>query len=230
MSKLNHLYRLGAFAALGSCLVACDAPSPPAPRAEPRESPPVAEAVEPPQPAGDPPHVGPAGTEKVALAAVWPPASEIDAATVARLPRRATDAIALASLPVLMPRAEPQHLERALVASLLPTAIVLHQASWTSVSLRGQGLTITLTATSLAHRHAAASASEPVALPHELRGKPALVTQNEGIWSATWFEHGVSYAAEIECDRPDAKACAGPDLVRALAEDLVFVGGKGAAK
>jgi hypothetical protein len=88
---------------------------------------------------------------------------------------------------------------------------------------REDGVTVSLQANRLARRHAAL----PPALGRDVvRGRDAWITQNEGIWSATWTEHGVSYVLEVECARPGEDArCASDAYVRALAEELVFVGG-----
>jgi ribose 1,5-bisphosphokinase PhnN len=60
-----------------------------------------------------------------------------------------------------------------------------------------------------------------------LRGTRALVTENEGIWSASWMEHGVAYTLELECARHDDARCAGDRHLVALAEGLSYVGGAG---
>jgi hypothetical protein len=146
----------------------------------------------------------------------------VDPPTRSLLPRLATERIARSPLPVLLPRAEPAHLEPELVRALLPSAIVVVKDAWYSVSLRARDLTVTLGASRRAHRNPHVG---PVELPHRLRGTAALITQNEGIWSATWFEHGASYTAEIECADPQAAACQSQESVAALVEDLVYVGG-----
>ena len=61
----------------------------------------------------------------------------------------------------------------------------------------------------------------------QVRGRPAWITQNESIWSATWEENGVSYVAEVECSRPTDARCQSPDVLVELTESLVFVGGAG---
>lgn len=177
------------------------------------EPPPPGEVASPPAPPGPP------SSPPLESQAAQP---QIDQPTLARLPRLATQRIARSTLPVLLPRAEAAQLEPDLTAALLPTAIVVVKDEWYSVSLRAADLTITLGASRRAHRNPHVG---PVELPHRLRGTAALVTQNEGIWSATWFEHGASYTAEIECSDPSAAPCQSREMVEALVEDLVLVGG-----
>jgi hypothetical protein len=64
---------------------------------------------------------------------------------------------------------------------------------------------------------------------HTLRGQEAWVTRNEGIWSASWIEHGVAYDLGIECAPVDAPPCHDPSELEALAEGLRYVGGRGPA-
>jgi hypothetical protein len=60
-----------------------------------------------------------------------------------------------------------------------------------------------------------------------IRGLDARVTQNEGIWSVAWREHGAAYSMELLCDQPFVGLCRDDTAVVALTESLVFVGGKG---
>lgn len=206
---------------------------------ESKETPPVAAQPVGPTPLAAPPvglaapPVG-AGADIVEAPVVWPSADTIDPATLGRLPRRATESIATSTLPVLVPRAAPAHLEPPMVDALLSSAVVIAKPHWYSVALHRRAdvpapdaITVTLGAIRLARRH---PHIEPTTLPRTLRGTPALVTQNEGIWSATWFENGISYTAEIECGDPGSAACADDRLITALVEDLVYVGGQGATR
>lgn len=54
-----------------------------------------------------------------------------------------------------------------------------------------------------------------------VRGVGASFTENEAIRVVTWFEQGVSYSVDIECDAPltDVR-CTGTDYARAVAESL----------
>lgn len=60
-----------------------------------------------------------------------------------------------------------------------------------------------------------------------LRGQAALVTRNEGIWTASWLEHGVAYDLGIECAPVDAPPCDDQAELEALAEGLRYAGGRG---
>jgi hypothetical protein len=62
--------------------------------------------------------------------------------------------------------------------------------------------------------------------PHTLREHEAFVSRNEGIWNATWIEHGVAYDLGLECAPVDAPPCDDQANVEALAEGLVYVGGR----
>jgi len=147
----------------------------------------------------------------------WPPRDAIDAESLARLSERAREAVTRSRLPVLLPKRD----------GLLERAVVMASAQYTAVSIpaedRQHGVTISLQANRIAHRYA----EVPPALGRDVvRGHDAWITQNEGIWSATWTEHGVSYVLELECARPgDDPRCESDAALRALAEELVFVGG-----
>lgn len=149
---------------------------------------------------------------------VWPERSAVDAPTVERLPQASRAVLDGSRVPVLVPRGQ----------GLADVAKLVVRPAFTAVSMTGAGehagLTVSVSATSVSHRYADVPATKG---PARIRGdKPAFVTQNEGIWSATWFEHGVSYVVEVECARPGEDArCADGTFVTALAEDLAFVGG-----
>lgn len=57
------------------------------------------------------------------------------------------------------------------------------------------------------------------------RGVPALLTDNEGIKSLTWFESGASFALDVECARSEDPRCLSADYVVSLANGLTYVGG-----
>lgn len=62
--------------------------------------------------------------------------------------------------------------------------------------------------------------------PERLRGTDGFITDNDGVKSATWIEHGVAYALDVECEDRRARGCDVPAL-RAEVEALVYVGGAG---
>jgi hypothetical protein len=53
------------------------------------------------------------------------------------------------------------------------------------------------------------------------------VTRNEGIWTASFIEHGVAYDVGIECAPVDAPPCDDQRELEALAEGLRYAGGRG---
>jgi hypothetical protein len=147
----------------------------------------------------------------------WPAREAIDVASLGQLSASAREAVTRSSLPVLLPKR----------SALLERAVVMPAAQYTAVSIpaddRNHGVTISLQANRIAHRYA----ELPPALGRDVvRGHDAWITRNEGIWSASWTEHGVHYVLELECARPgDDPRCENDAALRALAEELVFVGG-----
>jgi hypothetical protein len=110
---------------------------------------------------------------------------------------------------------------------LLAATVVTTGPHWYSATARNGGLTMTLHGTRLAHRYAHIP---PASGRWSVRGRPAFVTENEGIMSAAWVEDGVAYALDVEChDRDDAR-CQGEGFVLGLAAKVVFVGGLGGAR
>jgi hypothetical protein len=81
-----------------------------------------------------------------------------------------------------------------------------------------------------AHLEEAARAAVAHPAKQRLRGTHGWVTQNEGVWSATWEEHGVTYVAEFLCDDPSEARCATADALLAEIESLAYVGGQGGAR
>ncbi len=148
----------------------------------------------------------------------WPDQASVDAATLVRLPAEAQNLVPSSSVPVLLPRAE----------GLAGATRLIVKPVFTAASMTGTGehlgLTVSVSATRVSHRYADIP---PAKGPARVRGgKEAFITQNEGIWSVTWFEHGVSYVLEVECERPgDDARCADDAFIKTLVEDLTFVGG-----
>lgn len=149
---------------------------------------------------------------------VWPERSAIDDATLGRLSQPARAKVSESLVPVMLPRA----------AGLVDKAKLVVKPAFTAISMTGEGehagVTVSVSATRVSHRYADVP---EVKGPERVRGgKPAFVTQNELIWSVTWFEHGISYVVEVECARPSEDArCADDKFVRSVVEDLTFVGG-----
>lgn len=148
--------------------------------------------------------------------ASWPRPDALDEGTRARLPEATRARIDRVGLPVLLPR-QPGLLGGTFVGK------PLFYSQSTRVS-EGElaGTQIVVSATKVAHRYASVA---PVSLPHRVRGVPALISRNEGIPRVTFTENDISYAVEIVCAAPTDARCTSDDAVRALAEDLTWVGG-----
>jgi len=122
--------------------------------------------------------------------------------------------------------------DRAPVPVLVPPtlaskATVMSELHWAAVHVGHDGLTIAIQASDLAFIHAEVPALQG---NRTLRGTQAWVTENEGIWSASWFESGVAFTMEVECARPDEPRCADDSELVKLANELVAVGGAGVAQ
>jgi len=165
----------------------------------------------------EPPPEAPAAApvhEVVVHPVVWPAAAALDDEARQALPPAAQAAVQRATVPVLVV-GRP---------AALAASIVMTKPLWTALSTRFDGVTVSLSGTRAAHRYPHLAPAEGRA---RVRGKPAWVTQNEGIWSAAWREFGVAYVLEVECgERPDPR-CADDGFVLELAHQLRYVGGAG---
>jgi hypothetical protein len=184
------------FVVVLACIAGCDEPQPTAP--PPKPPPPAATGAK-------------VGT-KVEQQIDWPEASSIDHKARAALADDARAAVDRAPVPVLVV-ARP---------SLLAAAKVIAQPNFYALSAQSEGVTISLQATRIAHKY---DHIPPAKGPALVRGKPAFVTQNEAIWSATWTEFGASYVLEVECNTLPDPRCTDDRFVLELAENLAYVGG-----
>jgi len=153
------------------------------------------------------------GPERSVAKISWP-AAPIDEATRGRLSKASQEAARRSPVPVLVPRAN----------DLASAAIVMAEENWYAVQTRAEEIFVRISATRVAHR---VEGVAPVVGPEALRGTRGFVTQNEGIWSATWSENGASYVLDVECARAEDARCASGAFVRSLVEDLGYVGGAG---
>ncbi|MBM4376446.1 MAG: hypothetical protein FJ095_15300 [Deltaproteobacteria bacterium] len=111
-------------------------------------------------------------------------------------------------------------------AKWLASMVVTTGLHWYATSVRDGELTVSIHGTRLAHVHPEIPPAEGRS---RVRGKPAFVTENEGIVSASWLEDGIAYALDVECfDRADAR-CRSEGYALELGRKLVFVGGRGGA-
>lgn len=151
------------------------------------------------------------GGEKVARAITWPADDAVAEAAHARYDATAQAAIARAPLPVLAP---PDPLER--------TTITVG-AHWYALTGYGEGYSVHIDGSAAARVYPHIKAFERT---HPMRAGDGFLTRNEGIWSATWIEHGAAYSFEIECDARVATWCEDEAEVLARLEALVYVGGE----
>lgn len=150
------------------------------------------------------------GGEPVPRQVEWPEAASADLGVRARLSRATLDKLSSSPAPVLVP-------ERGGWAQLG----MLHIGpSWTVFEAHEDDVHLNLSASTLSRRY---PNMRGVELTDTVRGQPAIVTQNERIWSASWIEHGVAYALELECGAGKT-VCDDDRELRELAESLVFVG------
>jgi len=147
----------------------------------------------------------------------WPARASIDRPVVERLPTAERAKLGRAPVPVLVPRSP----------GLTDKLELVVRSQFVAASIDGagehKGVHVFVSATKVAHRYDDVT---PLQRTHTVRTHPAWVLQNEGIWSATWEEHGVSYLVEVECAEPGSDArCGNANYTLRLAEDLAFVGG-----
>ncbi|HTJ83987.1 MAG TPA: hypothetical protein VL400_19845 [Polyangiaceae bacterium] len=148
----------------------------------------------------------------------WPREVDVDRDVAAKLSPEARRAVGASHVPVLVPRQ----------TGLVDRAILVVRDNFYAAAITGgdafEGVTVNVSATRVAHRY---RGTPIVHGPDRVRGaREAFVTQNEGIWSATWNENGVGYVVEVECAHPsDDARCADATFVKGIADELAFVGG-----
>lgn len=154
------------------------------------------------------------GGERMRRTVRWPEAATRDVGAYEALDARSREAIDQAPVPVLVPALDVELDERR----------VMHGPEWAAFWGKREGVTITLQASRMARVHPGV---RPQPGPHTLRGREGFVSRNEGIWTASWIEHGVAYDLGLECAPVDAPPCDDQASIEALAEGLVYVGGRG---
>jgi hypothetical protein len=146
---------------------------------------------------------------------MWP--IRIDERARARLPEQARAEVDKAPVPLLVVDD----------VGLLRKAVITTGPHWAALSCRHDGITVSLHGTRLSHDYRDIPPAEGTA---RVRGQAAFITQNEGIWSASWPEHGVAYSLEVECERASDARCRDEHELLELAERLVYVGGEGSRR
>lgn len=147
----------------------------------------------------------------------WPPVAAIDAALRERMPNELRAAVDRSPVPVLVP-ADPTWLAQA------------RMHSPDGPGSYGYALSLTLADSTVSVQ----ASRIATLLPHvghvrgnrRIRGGDGWFSDNDGIRTASWIEHGVAYSLDLECHAPDGPACAPANLER-LVRELVYVGGAG---
>jgi hypothetical protein len=147
----------------------------------------------------------------------WPSSATLSLATRAELTSDARQAVARSALPVLVPAD----------SSLARSARVMVEDQFFAVSSRADSIHVSLHATRVSHRYPGIA---PIRGDRLLRGAAGFVTRNEGIWSATWKESGISYVLDLECASPTDARCASDQYLLELVERLAYVGGLAEAR
>lgn len=144
----------------------------------------------------------------------WPAPGDVDTTALGALPAIARAGVARSPVPALVPRDQP----------FLATAVVSVGEHFYAFSATSGGINVSIHATRAVHHHPFVEAPPPAS--RSLRGRPAHVTRNEGIWSASWVEGQVAYNVEAECAHFTDPRCADDGFVVAVTENLAFVGGR----
>ncbi len=150
--------------------------------------------------------------EQVIAPIAWPAPALIDVGARSSLSKEAREVVERAALPVWV----------------LPATVALQRAklmakpNWYALSSRFDGLAVALSGSRLTYRYANVAAADG---PARVRGRPAFVGHNAGIWSVAWRAHGAAYSLDVECAQGADPRCATERFVLELADDLRYVGG-----
>jgi hypothetical protein len=147
--------------------------------------------------------------EQIDQRVAWPAA--VDQAARSALSAEARAAVDGATMPVLLVATD----------EVLPVTNLVVKDRFYAQSARREGLTVSLHGTRTSHAYPGLGSARG---NRSVRGHDALVTQNEGIWSAAWIEGEVAYVVEVECQARDDARCLSEHYVLELAEAVRFVG------
>lgn len=154
--------------------------------------------------------------ERVERAPVWPASASVDERARARLPEALRRSVDASPVPVLLPG-------EAWGEPFFTSSRSEGGPGWGyAFSARRPGQTLAIQASRIATLVPGIGRHDG---RERLRGGHGFVSDNDGIKTATWIEHGVAYALDLECASPDACDLA---AVRAEVEALAYVGGAGA--
>lgn len=143
---------------------------------------------------------------------MWPDPNTVDAAALRALPRRDRAQVGNSPVPLFLPKN---------LAVTRQTLIV--KAGFYAYSASINGVEIAIQGTRGAYQ---TRGPIPAAPPQRVRNLPAVITQNEGIWSLSWVEAGAGYSIDVECAQPRDIRCANADFILSLVNDLVYLGGR----
>jgi hypothetical protein len=155
--------------------------------------------------------------ERVMRVPAWPPVETIDASLRERMPAELRAAVDRSPVPVLVP-ADPTWLAQA------------RMHSPEGAGSYGYALAVTLADSTVSVQ----ASRIATLLPHvghvrgnrRIRGGDGWFSDNDGIRTASWIEHGIAYTLDLECRAPEGPACTTDTLERVVRE-LVYVGGAG---
>jgi hypothetical protein len=151
------------------------------------------------------------GGERVARAIAWPAEHTVVATARDRYAAPIRETIATSPVPVLAP------------STSFERASMTVGAHWFALSVHGDGWTMRVDGSGEARSYPHIKAFERT---HPMRAGDGFFTRNEGVWSASWIEHGAAYSFEVECTAGARAWCEGEAAVLAELERLVYVGGK----
>lgn len=170
------------------------------------------------------------GGERMQRTVRWPADEARDLAAYEAFEPGSRAAIDAAPVPVLVPGPELA-LDRREVMQGPEWAAFWgrHEGRWVPQAARDAApVDVTVTITVHGSRMARVYPGvRPQPGPHTLRGVEAWITRNEGVWSASWVEHGVAYDLGLECAPVDAPPCDDQAELEALVEGLRYAGGQG---
>lgn len=160
-----------------------------------------------------PPAVDVAGGEIIRPQVTFPASSKIAKEVRAALPSEARLALKRATMPVIVPSTTKRL--RAIALVVEPEFYALSAKTDDNVSISVQGTKARVRYDDI----------PPIPGKTPLHdGILGHVTQNEGIWTASWMENEVAYSVDFECASPEDAACADASRVIALAKELAYVG------
>ncbi len=143
----------------------------------------------------------------------WPKADRLDRAALAALPAPMAQNVARAPVPVMVPKNE----------AMLLRATVVSEPLFYAFFASNDGVNVSLQGTRGAYGRDDGTPSER---PDVVRGKPAVVSETDQIWTASWVENGVAYALSVECGQAGDRRCGSKDYVVEVADALAYIGGR----